>query len=104
MTHPPIPPNCDWFGTYDDGEGFCNLPVPYGAWKMPLVSIRLPHWRAFVAVTARCSWKDAPAHEVAKYLRDELRGGSEDIDALTEQIRSMMDTAWKAWGEQTNAK
>jgi len=98
MTHPPIPPGCEWFFVQDAKETWGFNPGNW--WSLDEIG-RLgdgprgeKFWRRAAAGVARAALED----EIARLVL-EWRAGDEDMMAGYCRMQRHV-TEWKKWGEQ----
>lgn len=71
MSHPPIPPNCQFFSRSSDSPWHFNMPHTDGSNEMISISLAegYSRIRAIIACVARCAWLDE-----ARRVRSSLMG------------------------------
>lgn len=98
-THPPIPPNAEYF-RYDNGDEewvFCVLigPGEIRSLSLPTGGIFSRLWRPIIAAVARCAWMDEGRRRCAAL--DAIDGGSMTGVRHDNESESNAE-AWREWG------
>lgn len=101
--HPPLPPNCPYFGTDRTPFSF-NFMENFHPWT-PEFS---PHQRKIIAAVARCSWLDEYDRLFSDLSAMCERNCNPERTELekTAAIRDAMDNCttyeeqWKLWGDK----
>lgn len=106
MSHPPIPPGCEFFM-----DGGFIAPSALFRHEHTICRIegdldRNPRWRKLIAAVARCAWMDE-AERLQELMREiKAKIGVSQFQELDDaHTRAMQNAAaWAEWGRQGKAK
>jgi len=113
VSHPPIPPNCEFFVKHTSPKYLGNDVFMLFGYDEVDLSADLPHhdrrMKKIIAAVARCAWLDeAHKHWKAYTVPDGYAQGvtPEDGAAWRMKVKDYRDDcwnnaeAWRVWGEQ----
>lgn len=107
MSHPPIPPNCPYFGVMDESgeDAFqCSYMELWGLESPVMMDSKF--WPPIIAAVARCAWLDEEAklEDALDRIKAPYPEPWDSVPTWRER-NAVHDNAeaWRVWGESRGA-